>query len=241
MLKAAIKIKSYYKMVLIYRKFMNIKKLEKLYPSIKWNGNADIVEVIGSFTEPPWEVKTKLDYCKLRGIFIKYLMIAKFEDEYEYSFVINGITGYKIHKVFIKHNKKTFGRVFTCNNFKDKDNEEHKVSNKKEFIKEASLPNLITTKMNTKYDMAGFPMLNDCFEIPKKSYHNISDSLISPRTDKGTLERDMKTLEFAFGNVIKRIEPCKLLLDNTSKEIVDEYKLPIDHNFGLSGDIGSGN
>jgi len=31
------------------------------------------VYILGSFTSPPWEKKVDLDYCPLRGIFVKYM------------------------------------------------------------------------------------------------------------------------------------------------------------------------
>ena len=53
-------------------------------------GHGSTIEVIGDMTDPPWKVKVKMNYCKLREIFVKYL--PKLENgTYNYSYIVDGV------------------------------------------------------------------------------------------------------------------------------------------------------
>jgi hypothetical protein len=45
--------------------------------------------VIGSFTNPPWEKKVDLDFCPLRGIFVKYMSNLT-EGTYLIKYIVDG-------------------------------------------------------------------------------------------------------------------------------------------------------
>ena len=47
------------------------------------------VQVIGSFTNPPWEKKVELDYCPLRRIFVKYMSNLS-EGTHMIKFLVDG-------------------------------------------------------------------------------------------------------------------------------------------------------
>lgn len=47
------------------------------------------MEVIGSFTNPPWKRKVGLDFCPLRGIYVKYINNLS-EGTYLIKFIVNG-------------------------------------------------------------------------------------------------------------------------------------------------------
>ena len=47
------------------------------------------MEVIGSFTNPPWGKRVELDFCPLRGIYVKYINNLT-EGTYLIKFIING-------------------------------------------------------------------------------------------------------------------------------------------------------
>lgn len=47
------------------------------------------VEVVGNFTNPPWDKKVELDFCPLRGIFVKYINNLS-EGVYLIKFIVNG-------------------------------------------------------------------------------------------------------------------------------------------------------
>ena len=47
------------------------------------------MQVIGSFTSPPWEKKVELDFCPLRGIFVKYMSNLT-EGTYLIKFIVDG-------------------------------------------------------------------------------------------------------------------------------------------------------
>ena len=47
------------------------------------------MEVIGSFTSPPWGKKVGLDFCPLRGIYVKYINNLT-EGTYLIKFIVNG-------------------------------------------------------------------------------------------------------------------------------------------------------
>lgn len=53
-------------------------EFERNYISLKWCPQDSeplprSVEIVGSFTNPPWEKKVQLDYCPIRRIFVKYM------------------------------------------------------------------------------------------------------------------------------------------------------------------------
>lgn len=47
------------------------------------------MEVIGSFTNPPWGKRVELDFCPLRGIYVKYINNLS-EGTYLIKFIVNG-------------------------------------------------------------------------------------------------------------------------------------------------------
>jgi Glycogen recognition site of AMP-activated protein kinase len=47
------------------------------------------VEVVGNFTNPPWSKRVELDFCPLRGIFVKYINNLT-EGTYLIKFIVNG-------------------------------------------------------------------------------------------------------------------------------------------------------
>lgn len=47
------------------------------------------MQVIGSFTNPPWERKVELDFCPLRAIFVKYMSNLT-EGTYLIKFIVDG-------------------------------------------------------------------------------------------------------------------------------------------------------
>eukprot|EP00826_Nyctotherus_ovalis_P014164 TRINITY_DN1391_c0_g1_i5.p1 TRINITY_DN1391_c0_g1~~TRINITY_DN1391_c0_g1_i5.p1 ORF type:complete len:251 (-),score=46.44 TRINITY_DN1391_c0_g1_i5:110-862(-) len=104
MSKAATKIQAQIRMLLIYQQYSEIIKYEREFSSIKWNGRASVVEIVGNFTSPQWKLRLKLDYCRLRGIFVKYMANMDDSKEYYYSFIIGGTANYKKHKLTL--NKK---------------------------------------------------------------------------------------------------------------------------------------
>ena len=69
-------IQKHYKRYITSHLFQKVLDLERNYISIKWTDmktNPRTVQIIGSFTNPPWEKKVDLDYCPLRGIYVKYM------------------------------------------------------------------------------------------------------------------------------------------------------------------------
>jgi hypothetical protein len=47
------------------------------------------VQVLGSFTNPPWGRRIDLDYCPLRGIFVKYMSNLT-EGSHLIKFIVDG-------------------------------------------------------------------------------------------------------------------------------------------------------
>ena len=52
--------------------YKQISFFENTYISLKWTKPAKDVEIIGDMTDPPWIARLKMDYCKIRQIFVKY-------------------------------------------------------------------------------------------------------------------------------------------------------------------------
>jgi hypothetical protein len=73
--------------------FKKVLEFERNFISISWEPiegkEVKDVYVIGSFTNPPWEKKVELDYCPLRGIFVKYMSNLN-EGTYLIKFVVDG-------------------------------------------------------------------------------------------------------------------------------------------------------
>lgn len=69
--------------------------LEDNYVALKWTGQrndrkiAKKVQVVGSFTNPPWEKKVDLDFCPLRQIFVKYMSNLQ-EGIYLMKYLVDG-------------------------------------------------------------------------------------------------------------------------------------------------------
>lgn len=97
--KAAARIQAQIRMLLVYQQYAEIVKYEREFSSIKWNGRASVVEIVGNFTSPQWKQRLKLDYCRLRGTFVKYLANIDSSKEYRYSLIIDGTASYKKHKL----------------------------------------------------------------------------------------------------------------------------------------------
>ena len=47
------------------------------------------MEIIGNFTSPPWGKRVELDFCPLRGIYVKYINNIQ-EGTYLIKFIVNG-------------------------------------------------------------------------------------------------------------------------------------------------------
>lgn len=47
------------------------------------------VQVIGSFTNPPWQKRVELDFCPLRKIFVKYMSNLS-EGTHLIKFIVDG-------------------------------------------------------------------------------------------------------------------------------------------------------
>jgi len=77
--EAAIIIQKHYKRYVTQHLYEKVKELERNYISLKWlpshssQASLNNVEVIGTFTTPPWGKRVELDFCPLRGIFVKYI------------------------------------------------------------------------------------------------------------------------------------------------------------------------
>ena len=91
-------IQKHYKRYLTHHLYVKVLDLERNYISIKWTNNKHAkgpaggpraVQIIGSFTNPPWEKKVDLDYCPLRGIFVKYMSNLS-EGTYLVKYIIDG-------------------------------------------------------------------------------------------------------------------------------------------------------
>lgn len=71
------------------RLYKNIIFYESAYVSLKWTKPAKNVEIIGDMTDPPWIARLKMDYCKLRHIFVKYFARLK-SGIYYYNYIVDG-------------------------------------------------------------------------------------------------------------------------------------------------------
>ncbi|CDW81359.1 UNKNOWN [Stylonychia lemnae] len=74
--RSAVIIQKHYKRYAVQQLYSRVIEFERNYLSIKWSVQEPMphnVQVIGSFTNPPWEKKVELDYCPLRRIFVKYM------------------------------------------------------------------------------------------------------------------------------------------------------------------------
>lgn len=71
------------------RLYKNIIFYESAYISLKWTKPASNVEIIGDMTDPPWIARLKMDYCKLRHIFVKYFARLK-SGTYYYNYIVDG-------------------------------------------------------------------------------------------------------------------------------------------------------
>jgi hypothetical protein len=103
-LRAVIKVQAFGRMIVTRSKYIKIFIYENTFDSVKWNGKGELVQVIGTFTQPAWKVKLELDYCSFRKLFIKYLDNLEADREYEYSFIIDGIPNNRVYK-FIAEDK----------------------------------------------------------------------------------------------------------------------------------------
>jgi len=101
-LKAAIKIQAFGRMIITRSKCIKILIYENTFNSVKWNGKGELIQIIGTFTQPAWRVKLELDYCSFRKIFIKYLDNLEMDREYEYSFIIDGKLNSEVFKYIAK-------------------------------------------------------------------------------------------------------------------------------------------
>lgn len=86
---ACIKIQSVFKAHSTRKLFKKILDYERRYKSVKWTGPGSDVAIIGDMTDPPWIAKLRMDYCKLRHIFVKYFAKLK-SGIYYYNFVVDG-------------------------------------------------------------------------------------------------------------------------------------------------------
>lgn len=94
-IEAAIIIQKHYKRYVTRHLYEKVVELERNYISLKWlpsctsQASFNNVEVIGSFTNPPWGKRVELDFCPLRGIFVKYINNIT-EGTYLIKFIVNG-------------------------------------------------------------------------------------------------------------------------------------------------------
>jgi len=89
--EAAKKIQSLQRMWKTRKLYLKIVGFEHTFSVIKYIKPAKSVEIVGTFTKPIWKVKLKLDYCKLRNIFVKYLANLGAGNNYQYMLIIDGI------------------------------------------------------------------------------------------------------------------------------------------------------
>ena len=94
--EAALVIQKHYKRYITQHLYEKVLELERNYIALKWlpsnSSQASLnysVEVVGSFTTPPWGKKVELDFCPLRGIFVKYINNLQ-EGVYLIKFIVNG-------------------------------------------------------------------------------------------------------------------------------------------------------
>ena len=75
--------------------YQKVLELERNYISLKWVPSQSSfvshhnVEVIGTFTSPPWCKRVELEFCPLRGIFVKYISNIS-EGTYLLKYIVNG-------------------------------------------------------------------------------------------------------------------------------------------------------
>ena len=184
--KAAIKIQSYIRMYLIRKQYSLLIQYERLYTSIKWSGEESLVEVVGSFTNPPWKLKLKLDYCAFRRIFIKYLANLDLKKEHYYFFIINGATNYKKYKLNSKNNDIPLIANKKINNSIDNPLN----SNRKELSSLKESPKkIIEDKKEIWTRIQLFPNLSKDYEIPNKVIYksSINEDFLSLQSDKGII------------------------------------------------------
>jgi hypothetical protein len=92
---AAVIIQKHYKRYVTQHLYDRVLELERNYISLKWlPSDTSIlskhnVEVIGNFTSPPWGKRVGLDFCPLRGIYVKYVNNIQ-EGSYLIKFIVNG-------------------------------------------------------------------------------------------------------------------------------------------------------
>lgn len=73
------------------RRYIEVLQYEKAYTSVKWTHEVkNEVSLVGDFTMPVWKVFLRMEYCSLRGVYVKYLANLKEGEEYCYSFVVDG-------------------------------------------------------------------------------------------------------------------------------------------------------
>ena len=92
---AAVVIQKNYKRYVTQHLYERVLELERKYISLKWlPSDTSIisqhgVEIIGNFTSPPWGKRVGLDFCPLRGIYVKYINNIQ-EGTYLIKFIVNG-------------------------------------------------------------------------------------------------------------------------------------------------------
>eukprot|EP00347_Sterkiella_histriomuscorum_P019174 403342653 len=72
--------------------YSRVVEFERNYLSLKWTSRSPQphhVQVVGSFTNPPWEKKVELDYCPIRCIFVKYMSNLT-EGTHLIKFIVDG-------------------------------------------------------------------------------------------------------------------------------------------------------
>jgi hypothetical protein len=91
--KAAIVIQKNFKAFITERLYKRVLEFEKNFISICWEPKegefVKEVQIVGSFTTPPWEKRVDLDYCPLRKIFVKYMSNLS-EGTYLIKYIVDG-------------------------------------------------------------------------------------------------------------------------------------------------------
>lgn len=89
--KAAVVLQKHYKRHITHFLFHKVLDFEKNFISIKWTQEPvpKHVQIIGSFTNPPWEKSVDLDRCPLRGTFVKYMSNLQ-EGTYLIKYIVDG-------------------------------------------------------------------------------------------------------------------------------------------------------
>lgn len=92
---AAVILQKNYKRYITQQLYEKVIELERNFIALKWlpsdssTASMSNVEVVGNFTNPPWAKKVELDFCPLRGIFVKYIKNLS-EGVYFIKFIVNG-------------------------------------------------------------------------------------------------------------------------------------------------------